>query len=64
MSLATIAMFWHGPPLGFIERLCVQSFVDAGHPVVMFSYGAVEDLPAGVEAAPAIDILPSVTAMT
>lgn len=57
MSLATIAMFWDGPPLGFIERLCVQSFVDAGHPVVMFSYGRVEGLPAGVEAAPASDIL-------
>lgn len=58
MSLATIAMFWDGPPLGFIERLCVQSFVDAGHPVVMFSYGGVADLPAGVEAASASDILP------
>ncbi len=59
MSLATIAMFWDGPPLGFIERLCVQSFVDAGHPLVMFSYGAVEGLPAAVEAAPASDILPN-----
>jgi len=58
MSLATIAMFWDGPPLGLIERLCVQSFVDAGHPVVMFSYAAVEGLPAGVERAPASDILP------
>jgi len=58
MTLATIAMFWDGPPPGFIERLCVQSFVDAGHPVVMFSYGRVEGLPAGVEAAPASDILP------
>lgn len=59
MSLATIAMFWDGPPLGFIERLCVTSFVDAGHPVVFFSYAPVEGLPAGVEAAPASDILPN-----
>jgi len=59
MTLATIAMFWDGPPLGFIERLCVQSFVDAGHPVVMFSYGRVEGLPPGVETAPASDILPN-----
>ncbi len=63
MTLATIAMFWDGPPLGFIERLCVQSFVDAGHPVVMFSYGPVEGLPAGVETAPATDILPNPTTM-
>jgi hypothetical protein len=58
MSLPTIAMFWDGPPLGFIEQLCVTSFVDAGHPVVMFSYGGVENLPAGVQAASATDILP------
>lgn len=50
MSLATIAMFGDGPPLGFIiERLCMQSFVDAGHPLVMFSYDSVEGLPEGVE---------------
>ncbi|MGJ8621919.1 MAG: hypothetical protein ACSHW1_04020 [Yoonia sp.] len=59
MSLQPIGMFWDGPPLGFIERLCVKSFVDAGHPVVMFSYGGVENLPDGVEAASATDILPS-----
>jgi hypothetical protein len=63
MTLATIAMFWDGPPLGFIERLCVQSFVDAGHPVVMFSYGGVEGLPEGVEVAPASDILPNPATM-
>ena len=63
MSLPTIAMFWDGPPLGFIERLCVQSFVDAGHAVVMFSCAPVAGLPAGVEAAPASDILPNPAAM-
>jgi len=58
MSLPTIAMFWDGPPLGFIERLCSKSFVDAGHPVVMFSYGKLDGLPNGIETAPASDILP------
>ncbi len=58
MSLPTIAMFWDGPPLGFIERLCTKSFIDAGHPVVMFSYDGVQDLPDGIEQAPASDILP------
>ncbi|MHA7851836.1 hypothetical protein [Roseovarius sp.] len=58
MSLPTVAMFWDGPPLSFIERLCTKSFVDAGHKVVLFSYGKVEGVPAGVEMAPASDILP------
>ena len=58
MSLPTIAMFWDGPPLGFIERLCITSFVHIGHPVVLFSYNGVKDCPQGVETAPASDILP------
>jgi len=57
MTLSTIAMFWDGPPLGYIERLCTRSFVDAGHAVVMFSYSKVEGLPDGVERASASDIL-------
>ncbi len=63
MSLPTIAMFWEGPDLGFIERLCTKSFIDAGHRVVMFSYDRVGGLPEGVEEAPASDILPSPATM-
>ena len=58
MTLPTIGMFWDGPPLGFIERLCLTSFVHVGHPVVLFSYGKVEGAPDGVELAPASDVLP------
>lgn len=59
MTLPTIAMFWDGPPLGFVERLCLTSFVDCGHPVVLFSHNGVEGVPDGVEQAPATDILPA-----
>ncbi|MFD0859164.1 hypothetical protein [Roseovarius aquimarinus] len=58
MSLPTIAMFWDGPPPGFIERLCMTSFIDAGHKVVVFSYGGLSGLPQGIEQASANDILP------
>ncbi|MCV6824277.1 MULTISPECIES: hypothetical protein [Halocynthiibacter] len=57
MSLPTIGMFWDGPPLGFIERLCVTSFVKIGHPVVIFSYNDIGGVPQGVELASASDIL-------
>lgn len=58
MSLQTIGMFWDGDPLGLIEKLCITSFRDAGHPVVVFSYSGVEGLPDGIETASASDILP------
>lgn len=58
MTLPTIAMFWDGPPPGLIERLCITSFLEIGHPVVVFSYKGLEGLPDGAEAAPATDILP------
>lgn len=52
-------MFWDGPPLGFPERLCIKSFLDIGHKVVLFSYASVEGAPQGVEHASATDILPN-----
>lgn len=59
MNLPTIGMFWDGPPLGFIERLCITSFRDAGHPVVLFSYGKLDGVPHGIQTATATDILPN-----
>ena len=58
MSLATIAMFWDGPPFSLIERLCISSFLSVGHPVVLYSYEPIEGVPEGVELRPATDILP------
>ncbi|WGH79192.1 hypothetical protein [Jannaschia ovalis] len=56
-ELPTIASFWTGDPLSMIERLCLKSFLDAGHRMVLYSYGAVEGVPDGVEMADANDIL-------
>ncbi|NRA99651.1 MAG: hypothetical protein HRU32_07515 [Rhodobacteraceae bacterium] len=47
MTFSPIGMFWHGAPLGFVERLCITSFIDAGHPVTVFGYDPLDNLPAG-----------------
>lgn len=59
MTLPTIGMFWEGAPLSFVERLCLTSFRDVGHPVVLFSYSKVEGVPEGIQTASASDILPN-----
>lgn len=59
MSLPTIAMFWDGPPLSFIERLCITSFLEMGHPVEVFSYTGLDNLPEGAKAVSAEEILPN-----
>lgn len=58
MTLSTIAMFWDGPPLGFVERLCITSFRDMGHRVVLYSYDPLSGVPEGVETADAGEVLP------
>jgi len=35
--------------LSFLERLCVQSFLDAGHHVALYGYGEIGGVPDGVE---------------
>ena len=51
-------MLWMEGPLSFLEQLCIVSFLDHGHRVVLYHYGAVENVPPGVELADAADILP------
>lgn len=46
-SLPTIVSFWHGP-LGYLERLCLTSFVVQGHTVELYAYDRPENLPEGV----------------
>ncbi|MEM6888921.1 MAG: hypothetical protein AAF636_12365 [Pseudomonadota bacterium] len=58
MTLPTIAALWMEGPLSFLEKLCLKSFVDAGHPVVLYQYGEVTHVPDGIEIADANDILP------
>lgn len=53
-----IAMLWMRGSLSFVEQLCVQSFLDAGHHVVLYSYEPVGCVPEGVECRDAAQVLP------
>lgn len=53
-----IAMLWMRGSLSFLEQLCIKSFLDVGHHVVLYSYGAVTGVPEGVERRDANEILP------
>lgn len=53
-----IGMLWMEGPLSFLEQLCVASFRDAGHHVVLYHYGEVTGVPEGIEMADAETILP------
>ncbi|MEO1638356.1 MAG: hypothetical protein AAFU41_03820 [Pseudomonadota bacterium] len=54
----TIGMLWMEGPLSYLEQLCMQSFLDAGHAVRLYHYGPVTNVPDGVEVADAGEILP------
>jgi hypothetical protein len=56
--LPTIHMFWHGAPLSRLERLCLTSFVANGHPVDLYVYEELADVPSGVHLADARAVLP------
>lgn len=42
-----IGMLWVEGPLSYVEQLCVQSFLDAGHDVTLYHYGDVTNVPQG-----------------
>ena len=64
MNRPVIAMLWMEGPLSFLEQLCVKSFVDAGHQIVLYHYGPLENVPSGVELADAAEILPQTNFLT
>lgn len=59
MPHPTIGSLWVGAELSWLEQLCLQSFLDHGHPVVLFTYDKVGGVPDGVQIANANDILPA-----
>ena len=59
MALPAIASLWIGAGLSWLEQLCLQSFLDNGHEVVLFTYGEVKGVPDGVQLADANEILPA-----
>lgn len=64
MALPTIAALWMEGPLSYLEQLCLKSFVDAGHRVVLYHYGPLENVPEGMELADANDVLPQTNFLT
>ncbi|MEM7645039.1 MAG: hypothetical protein AAF366_21380 [Pseudomonadota bacterium] len=57
-QLTEIVTFWTGAPLSFVERLCLKSFVDVGHPITLYTYDPLDDVPDGVETRDAAEIMP------
>lgn len=53
-----IGALWIGGDLSYLEQLCLTSFVDAGHHVVLYSYEPIGNAPDGIEHADANAILP------
>jgi hypothetical protein len=56
-SLDSINMLWIGD-LSPVERLCLRSFAAAGHPVHLYAYNEIADVPQGVTLQDASQILP------
>ncbi len=57
-ELPEICALWIGGSLSYMEQLCLQSFLDQGHKVTLYTYEGVERIPDGVDVADANDISP------
>lgn len=55
--MKTIATFWVGPRLRDFDHLCIRSWLALGHPVKLFSYDPVANVPPGVEACDAARVM-------
>ncbi len=53
-----IGALWMRGPLSFLEQLCLVSFRDAGHHVVLYTYDEVTGIPDGIETRDANEVLP------
>lgn len=50
-DLHRVGMLWVAGPLSYLEQLCIQSFLDVGHPVTLYHYGPISGAPEGVDLA-------------
>ena len=57
-TLPAVLMFWHGPALSRLERLCMSSFIANGHAVHLHVYDEPARVPPGVTVMDAADVLP------
>lgn len=53
-----VHMFWHGPRLSRLERLCISSFVANGHRLLLHTYEPPSGVPPGVTLVDAAETLP------
>ncbi len=51
-EIPTIASWWVGWRMSWIEQLCLRSFVEQGHKVILYTHGEVDNVPEGVEQRP------------
>jgi hypothetical protein len=56
--LSDVHMFWHGPWLSRVERLCLTSFLACGHRVLLYVYEAPSGVPDGVQLRDARELIP------
>ena len=49
--------FWSGAPLGYVERLCIASMLQAGHSLDIYTYDLDFVVPAGVTRRNAAEVL-------
>ncbi|HST37368.1 MAG TPA: hypothetical protein VLK25_12160 [Allosphingosinicella sp.] len=54
---------WIGPRLGRVERACLRSVLQQGHPVSLYCYERPEGVPEGVELCDAAAVLPQASIM-
>lgn len=48
-AIPTVSTLWIGGDLGWMEHLCLKSFVAVGQPVTLYHYSPVGNVPEGVE---------------
>ena len=54
-----VQSLWIGPKLSSMEKLCIQSFLQHGHPFHLYIYDHVEGVPAQAKLCDANEIVPS-----
>lgn len=57
MTMPAIGTYWHGAPLNPLQRACLISMMEQGHPVTLFCHEKVGRVPDGIMVVDAKDIL-------
>ena len=58
MALNELHSLWIGDTAGWIEKLCLKTWLAMGHKAVVWTYGPVEGMPEGIELRDAREIVP------